>query len=151
MEWILPDQKLPFLQHILAGSNVYNSNYFSDHSIEKLHPTALLHDCNLAAKEIQKAISNDKKIYIYGDYDVDGICATTILWRFIYFDLGYKNIFPFIPNRFVDGYGLNPESIQKIIHDGGAHVCGARSRDPIGALVLGDPGFIDRFGRGVRV
>ncbi len=119
MEWILPDQKLPFLQHILAGSDVYNSEFFSDHSVEKLYPTALLHDCNLAAKEILNAISKNKKIYIYGDYDVDGICATTILWRFIYYDLEYKNVFPFVPNRFVDGYGLNPDSIQHIIDEGG--------------------------------
>ncbi len=130
MEWILPDQNLPFLEHLFSQSSVYNSDFFTDHSIDKLHSTTLLHDCTLAAEVVLKAIKDNKKIYIYGDYDVDGICATTILWRFIYFDLGYRNVFPYVPNRFVDGYGLNADSIQDIIDDGGKMIitvdCGVK-------------------------
>lgn len=63
---------------------------------------------------IQKAIEEKKTIIIHGDYDVDGICATAILWRTIYQDLGYKNCLPFIPNRFEHGYGLSKESIDSI-------------------------------------
>lgn len=119
MKWIFPEQKLSLVEHLLSRSTVYNTPYFKDHSFEKLHSTTLLHDCTLAAEVILKAIENKQKIYIYGDYDVDGICATTTLWRFLYHELGYLNVVPHIPNRFVDGYGLNSESIEKIIGEGG--------------------------------
>jgi single-stranded-DNA-specific exonuclease len=119
MEWIFPEQKQSLIDHLLSESKVFGTPFFTDHNIDKLHSTALLHDCKLAAEVILGAVKDNKKIYIYGDYDVDGICATTTLWRFIYYDLDYKNVVPHVPNRFVDGYGLNPESIQKIIDEGG--------------------------------
>lgn len=63
------------------------------------------------------AINNCRPIIIHGDYDVDGICATAIIWQAIYHDLGYKNCRPFIPNRFDHGYGLSEESIDAIVKD----------------------------------
>ncbi len=45
---------------------------------------------------------------------MDGICAAAILWEKIYYDLGYKNCLPYIPNRFSEGYGLSTESIDNI-------------------------------------
>jgi single-stranded-DNA-specific exonuclease len=119
MEWIFPEQTKPLIDHLLSKSKVFGTPFFDNHSIDKLHPNTLLHDCSLAADVILEAIKNKKKIVIYGDYDVDGICATTTMWRFIYYDLGYQNVIPHVPNRFVEGYGLNPESIQKIVDEGG--------------------------------
>ncbi|MBI4091565.1 single-stranded-DNA-specific exonuclease RecJ, partial [candidate division WWE3 bacterium] len=55
-----------------------------------------------------------ESIAIYGDYDVDGICATAILYKAIRHDLGHENTFYFIPDRFEDGYGLATESINKL-------------------------------------
>jgi single-stranded-DNA-specific exonuclease len=136
MEWIFPEQKQSLIDHLLSNSEVYKSEFFTDHSIDKLHATTLLHDCNLAAQVILKTIEEKKKIYIYGDYDVDGICATTTLWRFIYYELNYLNVVPHVPNRFVDGYGLNSESIQKIIDEGGELIitvdCGVKDIELVG-------------------
>ncbi len=67
-----------------------------------------------AKKLILEAIKKGQEIIIHGDYDVDGQTATAILWKTIYEDLGYKNVKPFIPNRFDDGYGLSIKSLANI-------------------------------------
>jgi single-stranded-DNA-specific exonuclease len=61
-----------------------------------------------AVKIIKSAIINNQNILIYGDYDVDGITATAILWHSIY--KSYKNVTPFVPHREKDGYGIKAES-----------------------------------------
>jgi len=68
-----------------------------------------------ARKLILGAIKKKFPIYIHGDYDVDGLCATAVLWELIYYELGYKNCFPYIPNRFSEGYGLSKESVDGIV------------------------------------
>lgn len=57
---------------------------------------------------IKKIIAKKGKILIYGDYDVDGITATAILWQSLY--QLYPDITPFIPHRERDGYGIKSES-----------------------------------------
>lgn len=68
----------------------------------------------IAKKIILDAIEKELPIIIHGDYDVDGQTATAILWRTIYNDLQYKNVFPYIPNRFDEGYGVSLESLKGI-------------------------------------
>lgn len=62
---------------------------------------------------IENAIKNNEKIVILGDYDVDGICAAAILWETIF--SVHKNVFPYIPDRFSEGYGLSIASLDKIL------------------------------------
>ncbi len=62
---------------------------------------------------IQEAIKKNEKIVILGDYDVDGICASAILWETIY--KKYKNIFPYIPDRFSEGYGISEKTLENIL------------------------------------
>lgn len=66
-----------------------------------------------AIKRINKAIENNERIVILGDYDVDGICASAILWETIYSK--YKNVFPYIPDRFSEGYGMSNKSIDNVL------------------------------------
>jgi len=61
---------------------------------------------------IKKAKKNKEKIIVYGDYDADGITGTAILWETLY-ALGVDTL-PYIPDRFSEGYGLNPETITKL-------------------------------------
>ncbi|MCX7928634.1 MAG: single-stranded-DNA-specific exonuclease RecJ [Patescibacteria group bacterium] len=61
---------------------------------------------------IVKAIKNKEHILIYGDYDADGVCATAIMWESLY--KYTKNVMPYIPNRFSEGYGINADSIVSI-------------------------------------
>ncbi len=66
-----------------------------------------------AISRIKKAIKSKEKVIIYGDYDADGICATAILWESLY--AHGVDVLPHIPNRFEEGYGINPESIKNLI------------------------------------
>ncbi len=73
----------------------------------------LMPDMEKAVERILKAIENQEKVIIYGDYDVDGITSITILKKFLSergLETGY-----YIPNRLKEGYGLNKEAIQEII------------------------------------
>jgi len=67
-----------------------------------------------AVDRIQEAINENAPIFIHGDYDVDGICSTAVLWETIYFNLSYQNVHPFIPLRINHGYGLTLKSIEEI-------------------------------------
>ena len=66
-----------------------------------------------AVSRINKAIKNNEKIIILGDYDVDGICASAILWETIF--KKYKNVFPYIPDRFSEGYGISIKSLKNVL------------------------------------
>jgi single-stranded-DNA-specific exonuclease len=77
----------------------------------------LLPNIDLAVKKIIEAVRTNKKIFIYGDYDVDGICSSAILFDFLFRKLK-ANVRPYIPNRFDEGYGLNSLAIDNIIEQG---------------------------------
>lgn len=64
-------------------------------------------------KRIIKAIDKKEKIVIFGDYDVDGICGTAILWETLYSKT--KNVFPYIPDRIDEGYGLSKKGIDNVL------------------------------------
>lgn len=68
---------------------------------------------NKTLKRIDKAIDNNEMIIIYGDYDVDGVCAAAILWETIH--LFYKNVMPYIPHRVDEGYGLSVKGVENLI------------------------------------
>ena len=63
-------------------------------------------------ERIFNAIKNNEKIIIYGDYDCDGICSTTIMVK-AFEMLGYKASY-YIPTRYNDGYGLNVNNVIKM-------------------------------------
>ena len=65
-----------------------------------------------AVNLIKKFIETQKNILIYGDYDVDGLSSTALIWQSLY-PLN-KNVFPFIPHREKDGYGFKASSFFRI-------------------------------------
>ncbi len=65
-----------------------------------------------AVNRIKLAIKNKEQIVVFGDYDVDGICATTILWETLN-NHGAK-VLPYIPHRVDEGYGLSVTGISNI-------------------------------------
>lgn len=66
-------------------------------------------------KRILEATEKREKIVIFGDYDVDGICGTAILWETLYSKS--KTVVPYIPNRADEGYGLSIKGIDNVIKD----------------------------------
>jgi len=70
-----------------------------------------------AAKSlINSTIEENLPIIIHGDYDADGICATSILYNYLTKERKYKKAFYFIPNRFDHGYGLSKKSLDESIN-----------------------------------
>ena len=67
-----------------------------------------------SVKLIKSYIKKDLPIVIHGDYDADGVTSTALIWQAIYEKLGYKNVFPYIPSRFDEGYGLSFDSLKNI-------------------------------------
>ena len=72
-------------------------------------------DMTKAVDRIEKAIQKQERICIYGDYDADGITSTTVLKRF-FRDRGIE-VGAYIPNRLLEGYGLNHEAVEKIAEE----------------------------------
>ncbi len=89
---------------------------FLNPEISDLHDPFLLKDMDKAVDRIIQAVDEKQKITVYGDYDVDGITSTSILYNFL-LRLGAISDF-FIPDRNGDGYGLSINSIKKIINNG---------------------------------
>jgi single-stranded-DNA-specific exonuclease len=79
--------------------------------LEDLHDPAMLPDYRAAADEILGAKERGETIYIHGDYDVDGVTSAALLTRFLG-KIGCK-VETKVPNRFKDGYGMNPAAIQE--------------------------------------
>ncbi len=90
-------------------------------------------DMKQAVDRCIKAIDNNEKVCIYGDYDVDGITSVTVLKKFFKdrgLEVGY-----YIPNRLDEGYGLNKQAIEKIANDGYTLIitvdCGISSKEEV--------------------
>jgi single-stranded-DNA-specific exonuclease len=84
---------------------------------------------------IAEAIRSDRKIIIYADYDVDGVCALTILSEALRL-AGAKEVVPYIPHRIDEGYGLNAEAIRTLAeaHPGALLItvdCGITAIEPV--------------------
>lgn len=101
-------------------------------SLRSLHDPAAIPGLNKASERIARAIAEKKKIVVYGDYDVDGITATTILWHAIRRLGGVVDYY--IPHRLEEGYGLNAEAIEQICRDGAGLIvsvdCGVTAIEP---------------------
>ncbi len=82
-----------------------------------LHDPFLLPDMGLAVERLVKAKKDQQKITIYGDYDVDGLTATALLLDALS-KFGFKNVDVFVPNRFVDGYGMTIDAVEEIASRG---------------------------------
>lgn len=73
-------------------------------------------DMDKAVKRITEAVENGEKICIYGDYDADGVTATTIMLQYLE-TLGADVRF-YIPSRANEGYGLNAEAVENLAKEG---------------------------------
>ncbi len=83
-------------------------NFFRP-SLEQLHDPFLMKDMDKALARIQKAIENNENILIFGDYDVDGTTAVSLV--FSYLRTFYPNVATYIPDRYEEGYGVSHQSI----------------------------------------
>jgi len=78
-------------------------------SIDDLHDPYLMKDMDKAVKRIEIAIQNNENILIYGDYDVDGTTAVSLMYS--YLSSFYSNVATYIPDRYNEGYGISFKGI----------------------------------------
>lgn len=106
-------QKLLFNRGIKTQKDIdefFNPDYGTD-----MHDPYLFADMEKAVKRVLRAISAGEKIVIYGDYDADGVCGSTVLHTALS-ALGAR-IEVYIPDRFSEGYGMNEKMATKIAKD----------------------------------
>ncbi len=88
------------------------SNFFETR-LTGLHDPGTLPGVVEAADRIVAAIRARKKIVIYGDYDVDGVCGTSILWACLKL-AGAEDVSYYIPHRVEEGYGVNGDALRRL-------------------------------------
>ncbi len=103
---------LPVTSRLLAIRG-YDTPERADRFIKKestfFHDPFLMKDMDRAVERIMEAVSNDEKITVYGDYDVDGVTSVSVLLMYLR-SIGAKADY-YIPNRVGEGYGVNSEAV----------------------------------------
>ena len=98
------------------------------------HDPFLLPDMQPAVDRLVAAHSRQEHITIYGDYDIDGLTATTVLLD-AFKQFGFERVDAFIPNRFVEGYGMTVDAVERIAAKGAQLIvtvdCGSLSEKEI--------------------
>ncbi|MDP4182229.1 MAG: single-stranded-DNA-specific exonuclease RecJ, partial [Bacillota bacterium] len=91
-------------------------NRFLNPTSDGLHDPFLMKDMEKAVDRIIKAVSGNERILIYGDYDVDGVTSSSLLFNFLK-NLN-ANVDYFVPDRINDGYGITLDTARKILDTG---------------------------------
>ena len=92
-----------------------DAELFFNPDISKLHDPFLMKDMDKAVERLSRAIINNEKILIYGDYDVDGTSAVALVYSFLKEIIGseYKNYIEYyIPDRYLEGYGISDQGVE---------------------------------------
>ncbi len=126
----------PVLCKLLAqrGINSFEEAHdFFRPSITHLHDPFLMKDMDLAVDRINKAILAKEKILVYGDYDVDGTTAVSVVYLFL--KSLFDNVDFYIPDRYHEGYGVSFKGVE-FAHDNGftliiALDCGIKAHDKV--------------------
>ncbi len=132
MRWNLkahPDSKItahltdvlgvsPVVAHLLAQRGIETfeaaKDFFRPHW-GQLHDPFLMKDMDRAVDRLEKSLSENEKIMVFGDYDVDGTTAVTLITH--YLRSISANASPYIPDRYREGYGLSKEGIDLAIKE----------------------------------
>ena len=114
------------------SSGFLNPIYCSDKDVH-----AKLPDMKKAVSTILESIDNREKIMVYGDYDVDGVTATTVMVEALK-KAGAKDVITMLPDRFIDGYGMSKRSVERAREEGVKLVvtvdCGSNNSEVISEL-----------------
>lgn len=102
-------------------------------SLEDLHDPYLMKDMDKAVERVEKAIANKENILVFGDYDVDGTTAVSLMSS--YLRSFYPNVATYIPDRYTEGYGVSYQGIDFADDNGFSLIialdCGVKSIDHV--------------------
>ena len=105
----------PLVAQVLIArgfTTVEAAKHFLEPKLSDLHDPGLLPGVNEAAKRLVEAMKTKRRVTIYGDYDVDGVTATALLWHCL--KLTGANVDYYIPCRMEEGYGLNEAALRQL-------------------------------------
>lgn len=91
--------------------NYEKARAFFKPKLEDIHNPFLMTDMQIAVERIAKAVDNGEKILVYGDYDVDGTTAVSLMYLYLTKIVDKKYLDFYIPNRNSEGYGISKEGI----------------------------------------
>ena len=122
------------LREVLKNNrNITDERFFSP-SLSDLHDPYLMPDMEKAVKRILEARDKKERVVIFGDYDVDGVSSTAILFRFLTEELDMEVSYR-LPHRVHDGYGLKSYFFDELAEKNVRLVitvdCGTRDIEPI--------------------
>ncbi|MCQ2286410.1 MAG: single-stranded-DNA-specific exonuclease RecJ [Bacteroidales bacterium] len=119
-------------------STVEEADAFFNPDITKLHDPFLMKDMDKAVNRLSRAIMDNEKILVYGDYDVDGTSAVALLYSFLSEIIGadYKKYIEYyIPDRYLEGYGISEQGIEYCKQNGFTLLisldCGIKANDMV--------------------
>ncbi|MDX1284746.1 MAG: DHH family phosphoesterase, partial [Draconibacterium sp.] len=84
--------------------------------LSDLHDPFLMKDMDKAVERLEKAVKNQEKVIVYGDYDVDG--TTSVAMMYLFLKQRIQEIEYYIPDRYSEGYGISPKSIDYAVENG---------------------------------
>lgn len=126
----------PILVNLLVqrGVTTYDqAKQFFRPSLDNLHDPFLMKDMDKAIERIGEALANKEQILVYGDYDVDGTTAVSLVYTFLKTYSG--NIGYYIPDRYKEGYGISQRGIDWAAENGYSLIialdCGIKSIDKV--------------------
>ncbi|MFK7788374.1 MAG: single-stranded-DNA-specific exonuclease RecJ [Phycisphaeraceae bacterium] len=105
----------PLVNRLLRARGVENTDQaerFLNPKLKHLHDPATLPGCVRAAQRLKLAVEQQQPIIIYGDYDVDGVTASSILYHTL--KQAGASVQTYVPHRLDEGYGLNAEAIANL-------------------------------------
>ena len=130
---------------IHRGVETYEqARHFFRPSLDELHDPFLMKDMDKAVARIENAIKNNESILVYGDYDVDGTTAVSLVSS--YLRSTYPNVATYIPDRYNEGYGISFKGID-FAEDNGISLiialdCGIKSIDHVNYAIEKNIDFI---------
>lgn len=108
----------PVTAQVLINRGIENeteANLFLNCTLFDLPSPYLMKGMDKAIERIKKALGNNERIAIYGDYDVDGVTSTALLYTFL---KGLKaNVTYYNPDRLKEGYGINIDAVKKLAEE----------------------------------
>ncbi|MBO0934619.1 single-stranded-DNA-specific exonuclease RecJ [Fibrella aquatilis] len=126
----------PFLASLLVQRGVYTfdeARYFFRPELTHLHDPFQMRDMDRAVDRITRAMQQDEKILIYGDYDVDGTTSVSLMYGFL--RTHYEHLDHYIPDRYKEGYGISKAGVQYAADNGFTLIialdCGIKSIDRV--------------------
>ena len=125
------------VERVLAARGLRDKDVvdrFCQPSLQDLHDPGLLPGVDAAAERIIDAVRGRRSIVIYGDYDVDGMTATAILYHMLKALDPEARVSTYVPHRIDEGYGINTDALRQLRTDGADLVvsvdCGVTAVEP---------------------